>query len=550
MIEAMKRDRVKGFLDVKGKKIVNEDGQEVILTGWGLGNWLLNEGYMWCSRGSERFDRPRRIEAVIEELTGKTYADRFFQKFRENYITEEDIRYMAELGYNSVRIPIMSRLFMEEGEHIVFLEEGFRYLDRCLDWCEKYRLYAFIDLHGAPGGQTGANIDDCVDDMPRLFIDQYQFDKGIALWKEIAARYCDRWIVGGYDLLNEPIRPMRAEKDIDVDYLVPRLKEFYEKSIRAIREIDKKHLFSIEGHHWASETAVFCKKYDPKMVIHFHRYACLPDKTCLMQFQEIADQWNCPLWLGETGENIPEWFTALYPLAANMGIGYNIWPWKKMDTHNSPCSVKKPKDWDCIIDYTFGAAHPGYEKARRILDEYLENMKLQNCELLPEVSASVLRQPGCTIRGVDFDEFPGIGNSFSGSRKEENPYDFRRGTYMRIVDKEPMREKQFGFDCNWQRFVLELVQGEHAGYSLYDIHQGDTIQLEYEGMEEGICSIFQDGVKLADLSVKEGSQLSQEIMLREAEDSVIRLQMNSGKAEIAALKTRCYTNHNVFMTAK
>ena len=91
--------------------------------------------------------------------------------------TEADIRRMAEIGYNSVRIPINYRLFMEDDEQIQWIDEGFELLDKCLDWCEQYQLYAFIDLHGAPGGQTGANIDDCVDDVPRLFLDQSNFDK-------------------------------------------------------------------------------------------------------------------------------------------------------------------------------------------------------------------------------------------------------------------------------------------------------------------------------------------------------------------------------------
>ena len=58
MKKEMSQDRVKGFLDVKGQKIVNGDGEEILLTGWGLGNWLLREGYMWLSKGSENFDRP------------------------------------------------------------------------------------------------------------------------------------------------------------------------------------------------------------------------------------------------------------------------------------------------------------------------------------------------------------------------------------------------------------------------------------------------------------------------------------------------------------
>lgn len=540
MNEKMRNDRVKGFLDVKNGKLVNGEGEEIILSGWGLGNWMLCEGYMWLSRGSERFDRPRRIEAVVEELTGREYAAKFWPQFRNNYITEADVRRMAELGYNSVRIPIHYRLFMEDDAEIRWIDEGFRLLDRILDWCEQYKLYAFIDLHGAPGGQTGANIDDSIDDLPRLFLDQSNFEKGIALWERIAERYRDRWIVGGYDLLNEPLRPKRAEKDVDVDYLVPRVIEFYEKTTAAIRRVDTRHVLSIEGHHWATENNVFCKKYDEKMILHFHRYGVVPDKSSLEKYIEAARKWNVPLWMGETGENLTEWFAALYPLAAELGIGYNVWPWKKMETDNSPCSVKKPEGWEKLINYTFGGEHPGYEEARRILDCYLENMKLENCVQNEKVTASVLRQPGCTIKAVDFDEFPGIGKSFSGIRKEDSPYEYRIGTYMKIADSKEKQEKSFCFDCLWHRLILVMETGEFADYSINDITENSVIQLNCQAAENTKIQILQDGrlLKTLEFSGAEDYTTTEEIALWASERSAVRIAVMDGKAAISDIYTR------------
>ncbi len=539
MNSKMHRSRVKGFLDVKNGKLVNEEGKEVLLSGWGLGNWLLPEGYMWLSRGSSRFDRPRRIETVLDELAGKEYTAGFWKQFRENYIAEADIKAMAERGYNSVRVPVNYRLFLEDAEKIVWLEEGFGLLDRVLDWCEKYKLYVFIDLHGAPGGQTGSNIDDCIDDMPRLFLDQSNFEKGIALWKKLAERYKDRWIVGGYDLLNEPIRPKRTEEDIDVDYLVPRLVEFYEKAIAVIREVDDRHVISLEGHHWATEPDIFCKKYDEKVILHFHRYGVMPDKSCLMPYVEIAKKWNFPLWLGETGENMTEWFTALYPLAAEMGIGYNVWPWKKMDTHNSPCSVKKPEGWEKIIDYTLGGAHPGYEESRRLLDCYLENMKYENCEYNSRVHASVLRQPGCTIKAVDFDEFPGRGKSYSGIMEEDTPYMYRVGTFMNIVDLEPLREKKSGFDSRWDRLALKMCSGEFADYSLNDVKENSILQMECKILKDSVIKVWQNGQVLQEIkmcSTEEFTKL-QEIKLIPSEKAVIRIEILHGDVIFASFIT-------------
>ena len=540
MLNGMSRDRVKGFLNVDGTRVVNEDGKEVILTGWGLGNWLLCEGYMWLSDGCERIDRPRRIEQVIEELTGVDYAQQFWSTFRKSYITAKDIEGIAQLGYNSIRVPINYRLFMEEGEEIIWKEEGFDLLDQCVEWCEQFGLYMWIDLHGAPGGQTGANIDDCIDDMPRLFMDEYQFNKGVVLWEQLAKRYRDRWIIAGYDILNEPLRPRRKETDIDVEYLVPELKRFYEEAIAVIRKWDSRHLISLEGHQWATQPHVFCKKYDEKMVIHFHRYGCLPDRDCLKMYQELSQRWNCPLWLGETGEGELAWYTALYPLAADLGIGYNIWPWKKMETQNSPCSVIKPKDWDQIIQYAKGGRHPGYAKAQEILNEYLHNMLYENCIHHNEITDHVLRRPGSQIMAVDFDELPGRGISYSGRRQEENITRYRLKTGMRVEERQALERRNMGFDCEWNKYRLLMEKGEYAAYSLHDITTGHDVKVMLEVPDHAIMQIDQDDICLGrvELSQSNGVIETSAYELMPADRSMIRIKVLEGEAEFIQVQTR------------
>ncbi|MBR4443560.1 MAG: cellulase family glycosylhydrolase [Clostridia bacterium] len=385
--EKLNRNRVNGLLRVDGRRMVNGVGEEVLLAGWGLGNWLLCEGYMWLAHDLPGFDRPRRIEAVIAELAGEDYAASFWPRFRANYIAEKDFEMMAQMGYNSVRIPINARLFVEEAPGVRFRREGFECLDRALDWCEKHRLYAFIDLHGAPGGQTGANIDDSVDDVCHLLTDDEQFEKGVELWKEIAQRYKNRWIVGGYDLLNEPVRPVRFEGDKSLEHCVPRLVEFYEECIARIRATGDNHIVTLEGHHWATETAIFSHSYDPQMVVHFHRYWCPPDMTAFEPWLVLSEKLNAPLWLGETGENTIEWFNKMIPLALSLDIGVNMWPWKKMNCINSPCSVTPPEDWQTLLDGARGVEHPRREKAQALLEAYLENMRAENCRLNEDVAA-------------------------------------------------------------------------------------------------------------------------------------------------------------------
>lgn len=514
MRKEMDRALVKGYLRASGKNIVNGDGDTVLLNGWGVGNWLLSEGYMWLG-GGERFDRPRTIENAVRELTGTKYSEYFWKEFRSRYLTKEDVRLMAELGYNSVRIPFNWRVFLENEPGLNWVEEGFRLIDRCLDWCEEYKIYAILDMHGAPGGQTGAGIDDSFDDMPRLFIDADSWAKAIALWSKIAERYADRWIVGAYDLLNEPVRQASANPPRGhCDEYIPKLARFYDEVIPAIRKYDKNHMLTLEGHYWAKTPDFFVKRFDDNMAIHFHLYGWIggwPELKPFQGFLDVSEKLDQPLWIGETGENLNEWYTAMFQLMADLGIGYCSWTWKKMQCKNSPLSVKKPRGWDDIIGFTKLGPRPSYENAQSILNEYLDNMLAENCESNIAVSRACFRRPGTVVRGTDFDLFPGKGVSFSGTRAEPNPpagpqapESYRRECGMRIKEGRKMEKRPFFWDTAWESFTLELTKDEFAIYSLHDAVAGSSVSFEIMAVEDAELEITSDGKSLGHITLDAG----------------------------------------------
>ncbi|MEZ4766180.1 MAG: hypothetical protein R3C26_24225 [Calditrichia bacterium] len=57
-------------------------------------------------------------------------------------------------------------------------------IDSLVNWCEKHNLCVIIGMHGAPGGQTGANIDDdqSTDEPGALFMDVRNQDRLVDLW--------------------------------------------------------------------------------------------------------------------------------------------------------------------------------------------------------------------------------------------------------------------------------------------------------------------------------------------------------------------------------
>src|ERR1041384_4239634 len=96
------------FVTRRGKEFISPDGKPLLLRGINLGNWLLPEGYMFKFKTA---NSPRMIQSVVNELLGEDEARRFWKTFRENYITREDIKFIKQSGFNSVRVPFSYSAF-------------------------------------------------------------------------------------------------------------------------------------------------------------------------------------------------------------------------------------------------------------------------------------------------------------------------------------------------------------------------------------------------------------------------------------------------------
>src|SRR6266436_4397972 len=126
------------YVTTRGKAIVSADGKPLLLKGINLGNWLLPEGYMFKFKTT---NSPRLIQTAINELIDEDEARQFWKTYRDNYITREDIRFIKQSGFNSVRVPFSYRLFVSEGEQQRLEGPGYELLDHVVDWCRSQGLY-------------------------------------------------------------------------------------------------------------------------------------------------------------------------------------------------------------------------------------------------------------------------------------------------------------------------------------------------------------------------------------------------------------------------
>jgi endoglucanase len=369
------------FVTTRGKDLISADGKPLLLKGINLGNWLLPEGYMFKFKTT---NSPRRIETMINELVGEDEGRRFWKTYHQNYITQEDIKFIKQSGFNSVRVPFSYRLFVSDTVPPTLEGEGYRLLDDVVRWCKQEKLYVILDMHAAPGGQTGDNIDDSWG-YPFLFESAESQDLTVNIWRKLAARYRNEPTVIGFDLLNEPIAHY-----FKVDDLNPKLEPLYRKIVAGIRQVNRNQIIFLGGAQWDTNFKVFGPPFDAKLVYTFHKYWMEVNQGAIQDFLDFRDKYNVPIWMGESGENTDGWISSFRTLLETNNIGWCFWPYKKLDATSCVASIGPPADWDAIVGFAEGPRtsfedvrkhRPAKEKVQKALNEYLERVKFANCRI-------------------------------------------------------------------------------------------------------------------------------------------------------------------------
>ena len=368
------------FFKTDGQEILNRQGEPVVIKGFGLGGWLLPEGYMF-GLNREGYTAASDIYENVEDLIGAADAKEWIKRFRDNYVTEADIILMKEWGADHIRVPFHYNLFydIEQGD---FINEGFQRMDQLLVWCKRNRMDVILDMHAAPGAQSEGDISDS-DGTARFWTESETYwPITIEIWEEIARRYKDETIIIGYDLLNEPVTPE--------PYGSQDLARFYSEIIPAVRAVDKNHILFIEGNYYATTFDFLTPPMDDNMVYAFHKYWNETDQGTIQYLLNIRDQHDTPLWLGESGENSNPWFYETTRLVEGLNIGWNWWTHKKLETITSPLSSPTNPNYEKVKEYWNGnGSRPTAQEAKDGLFQMAEDLKLENNVFRPDVVASL-----------------------------------------------------------------------------------------------------------------------------------------------------------------
>lgn len=258
---------------------------------------------------------PQPTASKLPRWRGFNLLEKFTHRHNTSFL-ESDFEWIAEWGFNFVRLPLSYWCWSSPEDPYTMDERVLEEIDQAVAWGQQYGVHVNINFHRAPGY--------CVNPPPEpfsLWEDERALEACAFQWAAFARRY--RGIPNSalsFDLLNEPARIEEAT----YVQVVRRLTE-------AIREEDPERLIVADGLAWGREpvfglvelgVAQSTRGYDPMQISHYRA-----------GWIRGSDRWPEPTWPLQEGETL--WDkerlreTRIHPWQEleRQGIGVHVGEW-------------------------------------------------------------------------------------------------------------------------------------------------------------------------------------------------------------------------------
>jgi len=337
VIKARKENIISMAINSNFLKVKNSDfflgENKIVLKGVGIGNWLNLEHFMMGIPGTEK-----EIRETLLLKFGAKNATLFWDAYFRNFFNEQDIVFIKNNGFNSIRIAINHHHFNSPGsfEQSLAVKE----INRIIPYSRENNILIILDMHTSPGGQNPDWHSDNNTGKDNFWQDPSAQSEIVSLWGKIADYYKNEPVIAAYDLLNEPCYFNPENNEIMI--------KFYEHCTREIRRYDTRHILIYEGNEYARDFSMFTENLDDNSAYSFHYYPFLqlPAEKSNGNLKDILDKkfredislehlksFNKPIWCGETGHlaNHPVPQQALIDflqLLDSYNISWALWPYK------------------------------------------------------------------------------------------------------------------------------------------------------------------------------------------------------------------------------
>jgi endoglucanase len=301
----------------------------------------------------------------------------------QSFITAQDIERIASWGLDHVRLPVDSPVLVSEDGSFTYREDGFQYLDRCIEWCQGSGLNLVLDLHRAPGYSFENTLAEDKNNQNTLFTSEIYQTRFIDLWQTLSRRYLNIREMLVFELLNEVVLPesdpwnrlagltIETVRKIDPTRAIliggnrynaaselKNLKLFEDPGVFYTFHFYEPMLFTHQKAHWSAETKLFHQQLDypgeitgldtflkrhPEFAPAYEwQVGKEMNRAMLLGFLQPAldfiQSTGHPLYCGEFGvidqatlPNRVNWLRDFIGLLKENGIGRAVWSYKGMD---------------------------------------------------------------------------------------------------------------------------------------------------------------------------------------------------------------------------
>lgn len=315
-------------------------------------------------------------------------ADETTKEHYDTFITEADIRAIAKLGLDHVRLPVdYTMIETEEGE---IKEDGYAYIDSAVSWCRDAGLHLLLDMHNT----YGYTFDPLEKEASKeaFFFDPALQARFFTMWERLSERYGKYSDFMAFELLNEVVSPKVWEA----------WNEIADHAVDVIRKNAPKAYIVIGGVRYNNVTSVpmLRKPKDDHIVYNFHCYEPIifthqraywvddmpkditvhypmsakeyaelskilqgeladailrvtPDAAGAELFEQLfepaikaAEENDAPLYCGEYGvidqapaEDALRWQKDIHSVFEKYGIGRSLWNYKAKDFGFTDCRL-------------------------------------------------------------------------------------------------------------------------------------------------------------------------------------------------------------------
>lgn len=176
---------------------------------------------------------------------------------------EEDFAWIAELGFNFVRLPLDYRCWTDPKDWTRLREDDIKRLDQAVEFGRKHAIHVQLNFHRAPGYTVAQPPE-----SRSLWTDSDAQDVCAQHWGHFARRFQgvpSRQL--SFNLFNEPSN-LRAET----------YRAVVERIVQAIQEHDRQRLIVCDGRDWGNtppvelaglEVAAATRGYEPFHLTHY-----------------------------------------------------------------------------------------------------------------------------------------------------------------------------------------------------------------------------------------------------------------------------------------